>query len=49
MEGKEYSIKCTELNGMEERNACIKCAGCNGRREYQDKMCWMEWKKGILV
>ena len=49
MEGKEYSIKCTELNGMEEGNTSIKCAGWNGRREYQYKMCWMEWKERNIV
>ena len=43
----------TVLNGMcwimEKINISIKCTGWNGRKEYQYKMCWMEWRKGILV
>ena len=34
---------------MEERNTSIKCTEWNGRKEYQYKMYWMEWKKGMLV
>ena len=34
---------------MEERNTSIKCAKWNESKEYWYKMCWMEWKKGILV
>ena len=33
---------------MEERNISITCAGWNGRKKYQYKMCWMEWKKEIV-
>ena len=34
---------------MEKINISIKCTGWNGRKEYQYKMCWVEWRKGILV